>query len=140
MWLNILQIRRRDDLENAWLAMGSEQSPSDIYSRLLLPKRHGYPLWFPEPRKELSKEYRSVGVEIGDVGMITFDGGFDFLFNICRSADDPVNSQGVPAGFKPVHLKPEHVREIPEMHGVGTHISSACIYTAEIRGEDSNNV
>ena len=76
----------------------------------------------------------------GDVGMITFDGGFDFLFNICWSADDPVNSQGVPAGFKPVHLKPEHVREIPEMHGVGTHISSACIYTAEIRGEDSNNV
>jgi hypothetical protein len=46
----------------------------------------------------------------------------------------------VPAGFKPVHLKSEHVREISDMHSVGTHISSACIYTAGLGGEDSNSL
>lgn len=92
----------------------------------LLPKRYGYPLWFPEPRRGLSPQYRSVGVDIGDVGMITYDGRFDFLFNICRSADDPVNSLGVPAYFEPFSLNTEEqVNEDTDMFDAGTDISSA---------------
>ncbi|KAJ7798172.1 hypothetical protein B0H13DRAFT_1933793 [Mycena leptocephala] len=34
-----------------------------------------------------------VGTDIGDVGVGTSDGAFDVIFNICRSADDPVTCQ-----------------------------------------------
>ena len=35
--------------------------------------------------------YRSKGIGIGDVGIITPAGDFDFLFNICDSAAREVN-------------------------------------------------
>lgn len=105
--------------------MAVEQSPSDIYTSLLLPKRHGYPLWNPEPRQELSQEYRSVGVDIGDVGMITYDGRFDFHFNICHDASHPINWQGVPDNFVPLTVSPEDISSDRNMYNVGTHISSA---------------
>jgi hypothetical protein len=61
---------------------------SDVYSRILLAKGIGYPLWIPEPPPQYEKE----GVSIGDVGLITFDGRFDILFNVfSSSADDNEN-------------------------------------------------
>ena len=104
--------------------MAAEQAPSDIYAKLLLPKKHGYPLWLHDPDPSLPLAYRSIGVRIGDVGTITYDGGFDFLFNICHDANDPVNWLGVPDGFVPLTLEDEDVLRRPEMHDKGTHISS----------------
>lgn len=75
---------------------------SKVYARLLLPKKLGFPLWTPAPDGNLPSEYREKGISIGDVGIITADGGFDFLFNICVPSDHPVNYRGVPDGFQNV--------------------------------------
>ncbi|KAJ7765368.1 hypothetical protein B0H16DRAFT_1260485, partial [Mycena metata] len=64
---------------------------SQLYSRLLFPKGHGYPLYRPQPPEDLPAEYRKSGACIGDVGVITPDGYFDFIFNICAPADSPIN-------------------------------------------------
>ncbi|KAJ7193799.1 hypothetical protein GGX14DRAFT_315241, partial [Mycena pura] len=75
---------------------------SQLYSRLLFPKGHGYPLFRPQPPEDLPSEYRKTGVSVGDVGVITADGYFDFIFNICTPADSPINQRGVPEGFYPL--------------------------------------
>ncbi|KAM6503995.1 hypothetical protein JOM56_000938 [Amanita muscaria] len=60
----------------------------------------GYPLYIPEPDHGLSREYRKRGVRIGDVGSITPEGAFDFLFNICLPAGHPINPPELPNGFE----------------------------------------
>ncbi|KAF7333003.1 Ribonuclease III [Mycena venus] len=79
-------------------------SDSRLYTRLLLPKGHGYPLFHPQPFDDLPLEARKTGTEIGDVGIITGDGSFDVIFNICRATDDPLNRFGVPEGFEQIRL------------------------------------
>lgn len=80
--------------------MESPESPNELYCRLLLTKNRkgGYPLWIPEPNKVLPKAYYERGVSIGDVGLITEDGQFDYLFNICEDENHPVNGGPIPAG------------------------------------------
>ncbi|KAK1226390.1 SCF ubiquitin ligase complex subunit cdc4 [Marasmius sp. AFHP31] len=76
---------------------------SEMYARLFYPLRHGYPLWCPDPNDALSDDYKKIGIQIGDVGVVTEDGGFDFAFNVWREADDAINSQfGVPQDFVPL--------------------------------------
>jgi hypothetical protein len=71
------------------------ESASDVYARLLLTKKIGYPLWMPEPNSN-PEEYAAEGANIGDVGEITYDGAFNFLFNICLPLDHPINSRAPP--------------------------------------------
>jgi len=59
--------------------MPKSQDASEIYTRLLLPKGHGCPIWCPEPDENLPPEYRENGVRIGDVGRVMPDGGFEPL-------------------------------------------------------------
>jgi hypothetical protein len=63
---------------------------------ILLVKRIDYPLWMPEPSNP-PLEYKREGVNIGDVGVITFDGQFKFLFNIFSPGTDPLNRRAPPA-------------------------------------------
>ncbi|KAJ7698730.1 hypothetical protein B0H17DRAFT_913006, partial [Mycena rosella] len=98
---------------------------SQLYSRLLLSKGAGYPLWQPEPYDDLPMEYKETGVRIGDVGIITSDGAFDFVFNICVAIDDPINSVGVPDGFEIVELHHGDVRRAPRHYPPGSDVSSA---------------
>src|SRR6266481_1420400 len=72
---------------------------ADIYAKCLLPLKEGYPLYCPElpDRRNVAayyEAYRSQGIGIGDVGIITPDGDFDFLFNICNGprSDNGVDS------------------------------------------------
>lgn len=74
---------------------------SEIYARLLLPQKRGYALWKPKPGNWLPEAYRKEGVSIGDVGILTEFGEFDYFFNACLSADHPVNKDRVPQDFKP---------------------------------------
>jgi hypothetical protein len=81
------------------------QAAPDIYTECLLPLRHGYPLYRPEPHNGLPHACRIEGVSIGDVGIIRPEGYFDFLFNICRSpirsdSSNPVNERGFPQGLQ----------------------------------------
>jgi hypothetical protein len=96
---------------------------SDLYARILLTKRIGYPLWVPEP-STYPVEYPREGVSIGDVGVITFDGHFDFIFNICLPSDHPINLLAPPF-FEPVGFnRNRDTRTIPNIHSQGYALSS----------------
>ena len=79
-----------------FVAQTPRKSASDVYSTLLLQEGEGFPLWLPSPGERGDPEN---GINIGDVGIITPNGAFYFLFNICRSRHDIVNSRGVLDGF-----------------------------------------
>jgi hypothetical protein len=86
----------------------------DIYDQHLALKGRGKPMQHPEPSRTLPVAYRRRGTTIGDVGMFTPSGGFDYMFNICLPADDPTNQQGLPEGFSPLapplHPSDIHIR------------------------------
>ncbi|KAF8960161.1 hypothetical protein BDZ97DRAFT_1351936 [Flammula alnicola] len=88
------------------------QKSCDIYYRHLSVKGRGSPLWVPEPNTELPLEYQRRGISIGDVGIITDYGGFDFLFNICLPPGHPINPEDLPENFAPLNppLRPIDVR------------------------------
>ncbi|KAF9254829.1 hypothetical protein L218DRAFT_885447, partial [Marasmius fiardii PR-910] len=75
---------------------------SQLYAWELYTLGRGRALWIPEPNNELTPEYRQTGIRIGDVGILRSDGSFDFMFNVCCSADDEVNrlNYGVPDDFE----------------------------------------
>ncbi|KAJ7020467.1 hypothetical protein C8F04DRAFT_1014296, partial [Mycena alexandri] len=102
-------------------------SDSQLYSRLLLPKGHGFPLFHPQPFDDLPMESRRVGTDIGDVGIVTSDGSFDVIFNICRAADDAVNRFGVPDGFERVDLGPGDIAPRAQYHRPGSDVSNTRI-------------
>ncbi|KAF8958269.1 hypothetical protein BDZ97DRAFT_64557 [Flammula alnicola] len=105
------------------------QKSSDIYYRHLSAKGRGSPLWIPEANNFLDISYRRRGIAIGDVGIITEDGAFDFLFNICLPQDDPINAGSVPEGFSPLNppLIPAHdIQGLQELRE-DTHLSSESI-------------
>lgn len=97
-----------------------------MYTRLLLPKKLGFPLWTPEPDDNLPDEYRNKGVSIGDVGIMKPDGDFDFLFNICVPSDHAINQRGVPLGFEDVSEiePPLEISRRDGFHSLGTAIAS----------------
>ncbi|KAK0476272.1 hypothetical protein EDD18DRAFT_1089252 [Armillaria luteobubalina] len=78
------------------MATSSQRAPV-IYASLILLKGHGYPLWVPEPRSN-----RPNRIQIGDLGILNDNGGFTYLFNVCKGASDSVNENGVPPGFEPI--------------------------------------
>ncbi|KAF8196277.1 hypothetical protein K438DRAFT_2016830 [Mycena galopus ATCC 62051] len=111
---------------------------SQLYSRLLLPTGHGYPLFHPQPFDDLPLESRQVGTEIGDVGVVTSDGSFDPIFNICRAADDPLNRFGVPEGFERVNLCPKDItlRELYHLPGSNVSTDRVGAHRANTGGSD----
>jgi hypothetical protein len=102
---------------------GLAASPSDVYARNLLVKSIGHPLWFPEP-SSYPPEYTRKGVGVGDVGVMSIEGHFDFLFNICLPSDHPINLN-TPPEFQPLEFNGESdVITTPQMHTLGTVIAS----------------
>ena len=74
------------------------------YTKQLLNKGHGFPLHRPALSDDLPTECHDRGVSIGDVGLITESGAFDYLFNICKPRDHPVNVARTPPDFEIVEL------------------------------------
>ncbi|PBK66352.1 hypothetical protein ARMSODRAFT_856095, partial [Armillaria solidipes] len=99
---------------------------------------HGYPLWIPEPDYSLPDAYRDKGVSVGDLGILTEDGGFDFLFNICVDADGPVNQGHVPPQFEPLRFpQRDPIRKVMSLHRKNSSVTSAHVSTTEISVEGS---
>ena len=110
------------------------ESPSNIFSRILLVKRIGYPLWFPEP-SSYPPEYPRKGVGVGDVGVMSTDGHFDFLFNICFPSDHPVNLN-TPPEFQPLVFNGESdIITTPQIHTLGTVIASEGIQMGPLESD-----
>jgi hypothetical protein len=100
-------------------------SDRDLYSRLLLAEGYGYPLSYPQPPEDLPLESRAEGIQIGDVGVLTSEGGFNTFFNICRTDG---NRFGVPVGFERVELGPTDIISLgEEYHRKGSHVSNATV-------------
>ena len=72
------------------------------YSQHMADKGRGSPIWRPGPSNTLPDAYRRRGTAVGDVGIFTASGGFDFFFNICLPASHPINQQGLPQDFSPL--------------------------------------
>ncbi|KAF7374492.1 hypothetical protein MSAN_00333700 [Mycena sanguinolenta] len=88
-------------------ASGTPDNPAihpetQTYYNEMLRQGRGLPLFDPEPQLNTPAEWQTEGAAIGDVGQVTLDGSFDFLFNIYLDADDPINAHGVPEGFEPL--------------------------------------
>ncbi|KIY67995.1 hypothetical protein CYLTODRAFT_352124, partial [Cylindrobasidium torrendii FP15055 ss-10] len=64
---------------------------SVTYREQLYPIGHGYPLWCPTPPQNLPPVYRDSGIRIGDVGLLSDEGGFDYLWNVHHAHDHPIN-------------------------------------------------
>jgi hypothetical protein len=97
-----------------------------VYARILLSEGIGYPLWIPEPSNHYA-EYEKEGVNIGDVGILTFDGGFDFLFNVYLPSDHPINNLAPPS-FEPLReLQRRDIITTPDIHSAGCVIASRSI-------------
>lgn len=97
----------------------------------------GYPLWIPSPDTQLPVTYRASGVCIGDVGIITPEGGFSFLFNVCQEATHPINaSRPIPPGFRPFSLPNENwvINRFKEF-GAGRSLSSSSITRSDTPNE-----
>ncbi|KIL61566.1 hypothetical protein M378DRAFT_13388 [Amanita muscaria Koide BX008] len=73
----------------------------EIYSRCMMVHGQGYPVYNPEPDPSLSPNNRKTGIRIGDVGLVTRDGSFDFLFNVCGQYQH-FNPPRLPDNFKTI--------------------------------------
>ncbi|KAJ7471386.1 hypothetical protein B0H11DRAFT_2433262, partial [Mycena galericulata] len=106
---------------------GGVYSESDTYSSQLLWRGRGFPLYVPGPQETLPQEYRQRGVTIGDVGSVTPEGIFDFLFNIYLSADNCINANYVPEGFSP--LTPDYDPRDVVHHGyaAGEYVATSSV-------------
>ncbi|KAJ6453004.1 hypothetical protein C8R47DRAFT_262245 [Mycena vitilis] len=95
--------------ETRWWFSPSGLSDADLYVMLMLKvgvtRGKGYPMWCPSPNsaEQVPIPHRKHGISLGDVGLVTPNGGFDFMFNIFAAKNDPLNGNGknVPDGFSP---------------------------------------
>ena len=107
-----------------------KKSSNSIYEHHMYLEAHGFPLWIPQPDESLDPTYQPQGVSIGEVGIFTPDGGFDFLFNVCLPAGHPSNPEALPQGFVPLELKPTDVRQLPA-HSSDSHLASPSVKRRE---------
>ncbi|KAF5371100.1 hypothetical protein D9757_010795 [Collybiopsis confluens] len=99
---------------------------SEVYARLLLPRKKGYPLWKPKPDENLPEDYRRFGVRIGDVGFLGDGGGFEYLFNACHPADHPINLHRVPRDFEPLlTINDRNISGSTQEYSPGDHVPSS---------------
>jgi hypothetical protein len=109
------------------------ESASDAYARILLTKRIGYPLWIPEPANN-PRGYEREGVRIGDVGIITFNGGFRCIFNVCLSVNHPLNRRAPPS-LEPFGF--HHEEDAERRRGI--YRRGCVISSNSIRGTSDNS-
>ena len=87
----------------------------NIYRQLMLLHPYGYPLYRPEPGKSFPAKIRKQGVRVGDVGLVTRDGSFNPLFNVCSHSVNPLR---LPDNFETIDTVRILARELfpPDTH------------------------
>jgi len=75
---------------------------------------------------QLPIEYRRQGVSIGDVGIITSSGEFDFLFNMFLEATHPINRGLVPENFLPHPCQDLDIHRTV-VYGPNTHLACTSV-------------
>lgn len=110
---------------------------AEIYRRKL-PRVAGLgtPLWVPQTSSGHPIPYRAKGVSIGDVGILTHDGAFDFLFNICHPAGHPIQCSQLPENFVPLALHEQDVHSRPGFNNDSYLISRG---TSKISVDEGTN-
>ena len=103
----------------------------NIYYRHIGLSGRGSPLWIPEPNRKLTIAYQRRGIGIGDVGIRTEFGAFDFLFNI-RPEGRAINPQRLPTKFKTFDIPEEDIHQCSEF-GPLNYISSATIERSQVQ-------
>ena len=95
-------------------------------------------MWEPEPSSTLPNVYRRQGITIGDVGIITASGGFDFMFNICLPSNHPINQEGLPEGFLPIfpQLKSSDIRG-RMAYNTNSYLASESVVNSHRQGDSS---
>jgi len=85
--------------------------------------------------------YRAQGVRVGDVGIFTENGGFDFLFNICVPRDDPINPRNLPENFIPISpsVDPTDIRKFTEF-SPGSYLASSLFADSRTDPSESSYV
>ncbi|THU95764.1 hypothetical protein K435DRAFT_665696, partial [Dendrothele bispora CBS 962.96] len=100
---------------------------------MLYPQGEGYPLWIPEPSDETLENCKD-GIEVGDVGFITQDGSFEFLFNLTLPANHDIHKWRVPSNFEPLNLvagnsnRKNYFLPGQTVHSQGTEIHDSATY------------
>ncbi|KAJ3513475.1 hypothetical protein NLJ89_g2926 [Agrocybe chaxingu] len=114
------------------------EASSTIYERHFIRKGRGFPLWIPRLDVSFPIPYRTKGVSIGDVGIIT-EGSFHFLFNILLPSNDPINADGVPHDFQPLQptIHSRGIQRIQVFSG-GDYLSSQDISRTTYTGDSSS--
>ena len=82
--------------------------PQNVYAKYL-PKHRGYPLWIPELSNTLPHSYQTDGLQIGDVGIVDPESGFDVLFNICKPSSHALHKRHDIPTFDPIMLNDEDI-------------------------------
>ena len=112
---------------------------SQLYARQLLPKKHGYPLYYPGPLESSSTGFRKRGTGIGDVGIITSRGAFKFAFNLFTPRSNiEINHLGVPDGFHPLPIDQRDIERNIDKHAKGSEIFG-CAEKEDISTSDGQN-
>ncbi|KAI6033309.1 hypothetical protein EDC04DRAFT_2897945 [Pisolithus marmoratus] len=71
---------------------------------------------------------KATGHRIGDVGVVTEDGGFDVFFNICLPPTHPLHSTyGVPEEFKQIILSPPDISRLRSADQPGSVVATQSI-------------
>ncbi|KAJ7848401.1 hypothetical protein B0H13DRAFT_1906754 [Mycena leptocephala] len=111
-------------------AMPDAYAESEVYCSQLMRQRRGFPLYVPEPQRNLPEQYQRNGVSIGDVGRVTPEGIFDFFFNIYLPPGHPINAN-VPEDFSP--MPPYASVDIFHLDFVpGNHVSTPSVQKLDL--------
>ncbi|KAI0638712.1 hypothetical protein C8Q77DRAFT_1077109 [Trametes polyzona] len=105
-------------------AMGDPPPAYEIYAKQLFPRRHGYPLWHPEPDETYGE------IQIGDVGRFR-QGAFWGLFNACLPTDHE-QPFGTPDNYEPFVPGIAHTRVHKEV--IKTSLESKTVSSIDIGG------
>ena len=110
------------------------RSRTHIYHLEMLIHKAGYPLYMPTPLGGLPASHQENGIRVGDVGLITANGAFHFLFNACQHHSQSDAEMDSPIDYSKL-LKPKIVTS--KKFDPNTYLSGVCVSHNETGDHES---